>query len=57
MVKKAIIELWGDYFHKGENPKDREEIFGRSGYKTLIIWASELKDLRLIASKVNALLS
>ncbi len=39
--KKIIIELFGNYWHKSEDPKIRKDIFGRYGYKTLIIWENE----------------
>ena len=43
--KKEIIELFGDYWHKGENPEDRKNIFKKYGYHTLVIWEHELKDI------------
>lgn len=41
--QKKIIELFGDYWHKGQNPKDRKAVFSPFGYKTLVIWERELK--------------
>lgn len=55
--KKAIIELWGDFFHRGQNPKDREKIFKEYGYKTLVIWASEImKKPELLIPKIEKIL-
>lgn len=50
--QKKIIELFGDYWHKGENPKDRAKIFKPFGYKTLIIWESELKNINKVKNKI-----
>lgn len=41
--KKKLIEIYGDYWHKGQNPEDRKKIFEPFGYKTLVIWEKELK--------------
>lgn len=40
-----LIELYGDYWHKGENPQDRIDLFKGHGYDTLIIWQSEFDRL------------
>lgn len=45
--QKKIIELFGDYWHKGQDPQDRIDIFTPFGYKTLVIWENELKKSRL----------
>lgn len=50
--KKQIIELYGDYWHKGQNPEDRIKIFEPFGYKTLIIWEKELKNLDQIKERI-----
>lgn len=51
--QKKIIELFGDYWHRGENPKDREAIFKPYGYETLVIWERELKDLDFVMNKIR----
>lgn len=38
-----LLEMWGDYWHKGEDPQERIDLFRRYGYNTLIIWECELK--------------
>jgi len=50
--RKALIELYGDYWHKGENPEDRIAVFGRYGYPTLIIWEHELQAPDVLREKV-----
>ena len=51
--KKLIIELFGDYWHKGEDPADRAKLFEPYGFKTLVIWHSELSDLGEVVKKVE----
>jgi hypothetical protein len=43
--QKKIIELFGNYWHRGQNPDNRIEQFRRYGYKTLVIWESEMKSM------------
>ena len=38
-----LLEMWGNYWHQGENPEDRIRLFKEHGYDTLIIWEEELK--------------
>jgi G:T-mismatch repair DNA endonuclease (very short patch repair protein) len=51
--QKKIIELFGDYWHKGQNPKDRIDMFKPYGYKTLVVWEKEFKDSSLVMKKVE----
>lgn len=39
---RKIIELWGDYYHKGQNPQNRIDYFRLYGFDCVIIWASEM---------------
>jgi very-short-patch-repair endonuclease len=41
--QKKIIELFGDYWHREDDPEERKKAFAPFGYETLIIWESELK--------------
>lgn len=50
--QKKIIELFGDYWHRGQDPKDRADIFAPFGYKTLVIWQSELKNIMCVKDKI-----
>jgi very-short-patch-repair endonuclease len=51
---KKIIEIYGDYWHTGRTNYDEERIssYTKNGYRTLIIWTHELKDLNLIKNKI-----
>lgn len=51
--KKMLIELYGDYWHKGEDGKDRINHFNNYGFKTLIIWEYELKNEENIFLKID----
>jgi very-short-patch-repair endonuclease len=50
--EKKIIELFGDYWHKGQKAQDRIDIFSRYGYKTLVIWENELKNNKDVTNKI-----
>lgn len=52
--QKKIIELFGDYWHRGDNPKDRAELFRPFGYETLVIWERELSDMDSLFRKLDA---
>ena len=39
---KKVIDIFGDYWHKGENPKIRIRAFKKFGYNLLIIWEGEI---------------
>jgi len=50
--QKKIIELYGDYWHRNDNPQERIDLFAKYGYQTLIIWEKELKDNKELKSKI-----
>jgi len=54
--KKKIIELYGDYWHNLSDWKKRDKrrliAYNKLGYKTLIIWEHELKDLTKVKEKI-----
>jgi len=50
--QKKIIEMWGDYWHKGEDPQDRINVFKPFGYFTLIVWEHELKNIETLTQKL-----
>lgn len=51
--QKKIIELFGDYWHRGENPQDRINEFKPFGYDTLVIWERELKNQDAVILKIK----
>ncbi len=48
-----IIELFGDYWHKNEDPKDRIDLFMSYSFTDiLIIWEHELKDINKLKQTI-----
>lgn len=41
--QKKLIELYGDYWHRGQDPQERIALFEQYGYETLILWEKEMK--------------
>ena len=52
--KKKIIELFGDYWHRGQNPRTRIDTFKPFGFETLVIWESELKNLENLKLRLRS---
>lgn len=40
-TKKKIVELYGTYWHRGQDPQERIDHFASLGYETLVIWESD----------------
>ena len=55
--KNLIIELFGDYWHRDQNPKDRADIFAAFGYKTLVVWERELKEFDSLVVKISSFIN
>jgi len=51
--QKKIIELFGDYWHRGQDPQDRINTFKPFGYETLVIWEHELKNMNSTIEKIR----
>lgn len=51
---KRIIELFGNYWHKKSEEKQRINHFKKYGYNTLIIWEEELKNVDKLINKLNS---
>lgn len=47
-TQNKLIELYGTYWHKGQNVEDRKFIFREKGYETLILWEHELSDMDFV---------
>lgn len=39
---RKLIEVFGDYFHQGEDPSKRIRYFEKHSWKCLVIWEHEL---------------
>lgn len=51
--KKKLIELFGDYWHRNDDPQDRIDHFKQYGFDILVIWERELKDMSMATFKIN----
>lgn len=51
--QKKLIEIFGDYWHRNENPEDRKKIFKEFGYETLVLWETELRDLDFVKFQIQ----
>lgn len=50
---KLRIELWKGKRHNGQKVSDgTDEFLKEKGWKTLIIWEDELKDIKLVEHKI-----
>lgn len=51
--QKKVIDLFGDYWHKGEKANDRKKVFKPFGYDSLIIWEKELRDMKKVTNRIT----
>jgi len=55
--KKKIIELYGDYWHNRKEIKERDKrkklVYSRCGYKVLVIWEHELRNINKLKEKIS----
>lgn len=51
--RKLIIEVLGGWWHRGQNPQDRIDFFQQYGYRTLIIWEHELKNVSRLIGRIK----
>lgn len=42
-----LIEAYGDYWHRGQDPQDRIDYFAERGYECMVIWEQEVRGNRL----------
>lgn len=54
--KNLIVELFGDYWHKDEDPSHKINFYKSHGYSCLVIWESEFTDDLTIIAKVRQFL-
>ena len=51
--KKELIELFGNYWHKDENPQNKIDFYKNYGFNCLVIWENELKDENTLIKKIT----
>lgn len=52
---KKIIELFGDYWHKGEDPQIRIDHYKKYGYDCLVLWEHECSGYDDVVDKIQRL--
>ena len=50
--QKKVIELYGDFWHKDDNPQNRIDLFKKYGYDCLVIWGSEMENEMKVINRV-----
>lgn len=55
--KKLIIELFGDYWHKGENPQEKISLYKQYGFDTLVIWEHQLSNIKSTVHRIQEFVS
>lgn len=40
--EQKVIEAFGEYWHRGQNPEHRIQAFAKHGYKCLVLWEQEV---------------
>ena len=51
--RKLLIELYGDYWHRNDDPQERIDYFKQFGFDTLVIWEHELKDAEALSERIQ----
>jgi len=51
--KKKVIELFGNYWHKGENPQVKIDKYAEFGFDCLVIWEHELKNCNNVMVRIR----
>lgn len=51
---KEVIELYGDYWHRGEDEMKKLERYAKFGFACLVVWECELKTQAALVDKIRA---
>lgn len=52
--QKKIIEVFGNYWHKNDNPQELINLYKQVGYDCIIFWEHEIyKDINLVKEKIE----
>ncbi len=53
-----IIEVWGNYWHRGQNPNHRIERLNNKGFECLVIWEKDFRQhIEEVRTKVSAFIT
>lgn len=51
---KQWVELWGNYWHRGEDPFETTELFSNAGHSVLILWEKEVnRDINSVRERIE----
>lgn len=53
ILDDRIIEYFGSYWHKKKDEKERVLFFNKRGYRTLVIWDYELKNMEKLKLRIK----
>lgn len=51
--QKKVIELFGNYWHRNDNPQDKINHYKQYGFDCLVIWEHELENKKELLEKLN----
>ena len=51
--RRGLIELFGELWHRNENPQEKVDYYKERGYTCLVVWEKELKDLDTLVEKLR----
>jgi very-short-patch-repair endonuclease len=52
--QKKVIEMFGDYWHRNQNPQDKIDKYAQFGFSCLVIWEKEVKNTpEIVMAKVK----
>jgi len=51
--QKKVIEMFGDYWHQGQNPQDKINRYLQYGFDCLIIWEHELRERQNTLNRIK----
>lgn len=51
--QKKLIELFGDYWHQGENPQEKIDHYSHYGFDTLVIWEHDLVNKKAVLDRIS----
>lgn len=51
--QKKVIEMFGDYWHRGEDPQVKIGRYAQSGFDCLVIWERELENSNNVITKIR----
>jgi very-short-patch-repair endonuclease len=54
---QSLVEVFGSYYHQGQDPRTRIDLFAKSGYRTFVIWEHELRNREAVRARLAEFVS